>query len=219
MIWIYCKDFRQLGLNGSTHGDDIFHLFRFVCHRIRCFCEILFIHVFSGCRRMNLSLLPDKLYDLQADSVERKTIVNITKLWTNFAKFGYEIDYSLVWFELVYTWAKTFFCFISSNPLPDHNNEQLAIVSTAVAKNRFNYIDITNEGLLIKSNPNEANFNFWNDIFEEYGRYWTPKTFSYNSMAVKVPLVILCSLLLLIGCCKLIGLCSRQNKRRKSMAP
>lgn len=89
----------------------------------------------------------------------------------------------------------------------------------AVGQSRFNYIEITNEGLVIKTNPNEANFLFWNDIFNEYGRYWTPKIFTYNSMAVKVPLAILCSLLLIIGFCKLIGLCSRQHKRRKSMAP
>lgn len=166
---------------------------------------------------MNGVLLPDKTYDLEPDSVERKTIGIMTKLWTNFAKFGYEFNWgSSSAFGLNPFFF--YFHFKSRNPFPN-SNERLNNLTTTAVKTKFNYFDITNDGLVMKTNPNEANHKFWNDIFEEYSQYWTPKIFTYNSMAVKVPLAILCSLLLLIGFCKLIGMCKRQNKRRKSMAP
>lgn len=171
---------------------------------------------------MNGLMLSEKMYDLEVDSVERKTIGIMTKLWTDFAKFGYVIIDYLLLFTYPYSGHFVFRAYFLSdfrNPLPNNNERLTRNTSTAVGKTRFNYIDITNDGLVIRADPNDANYVFWNGIFNEYSKHWTPKIFAYNSMAVKVPLAVLCSLLLLIGFCKLIGCCTRQHKRRKSMAP
>lgn len=142
----------------------------------------------------------------------------MTKMWTNFAKFGFEINNRLR--RILFNSISRCVFFYSDFRTPRPNSsERLNSSTLPLAYGRFNYIDITNDGLVIKSNPNEANYKFWSDILEEYAPYWTPKVFTYNSMAVKVPLAILCSLLVMIGFCKLIGCCSRRHKRRKSMAP
>lgn len=60
---------------------------------------------------MNGYMIQEKTYDLEPDSVERKTIGIMTKLWTNFAKFGYEIDYFVVFVIML---VKVFFRFQKS---------------------------------------------------------------------------------------------------------
>lgn len=98
------------------------------------------------------------------------------------------------------------------NPIP--NTDETIVFNPNDTINQYNYIDITNDGLVVKINLNAERMNFWSKILNEYDHYWQRKEFSLNSLAVKVPLAILTSLLLSILCCKGIAAC--WNRRQKT---
>ncbi|XP_031622630.1 esterase E4-like [Contarinia nasturtii] len=134
-------------------------------------------------------LLPESSYEnLAEDSFERKIIDKLTDFYANFAKF--------------------------SNPLPDAN-PNLFQKRNATDVDPYHYLDITNHGIIAKINPNRKRIEFWNDIFEKYSVHWQTREFNLNSLAVKIPLLLLASLLSAIFCCKGISMCLKKN--RKSM--
>ncbi|XP_055320352.1 esterase B1-like [Sitodiplosis mosellana] len=136
------------------------------------------------------SLLPDSSYqNLAEDSLERKTIDTLTEFYANFAKF--------------------------SNPLPN-SDPVIFQKRNAADTDQYHYLDITNDGVVMKFDPNRKRIKFWNDIFETYSAHWQTREFNLNSLAVKIPLLLLASLLSGIFCCKGINMCLKKN--RKSMA-
>lgn len=84
-----------------------------------------------------------------------------------------------------------------------------------VTNDLYHYWDITNDGVVAKVNPNRKHIDFWNSIFETYSVHWQTREFNLNSLAVKIPLLLLAVLLSSIFCCKAINMCLRKN--RKSM--
>ncbi|KAG4072767.1 hypothetical protein HA402_005244 [Bradysia odoriphaga] len=105
--------FKLESVFGASHGDEL-------CYLFRC-------HVF------------DELYEnIADDSVEMRTIRAVTKLWTNFAKFG--------------------------DPTP--NDEPISF--KPIQKNLINFVDITNEGLIPALGPHKKFMDFWTDIFGRY---------------------------------------------------
>lgn len=79
----------------------------------------------------------------------------------------------------------------------------------------YNYLDVTNRGIIAKINPNRKRIEFWNDIFEKYSAHWRVREFNINSLAVKIPLLLLATLLSTIFLCKGVNMCLKKN--RKSM--
>lgn len=105
-----------------------------------------------------------------------------------------------------------FFSSLYRNPLPDA--EPILFGSMKAAKTiQYNYLDITNNGIESKLNPNRERIEFWNQIFDKYSVHWQIREFNINSLAVKVPLMLLASLLLLILCCKTVKICMRKNRK------
>lgn len=105
--------FKLESVVGTSHGDELCYLFR--------------------CNAFN------QLYEnLADDSIEVRTIRTITKLWTNFAKFG--------------------------NPTP--NDEPVSF--KPIQKKLINFVDITNEGLIPALGPHKKFVDFWEDIFARY---------------------------------------------------
>lgn len=105
--------------------------------------------------------------------------------------------------------------FAFRNPMPNAD----AVLFRAANDNKTNpyhYLDITNDGVIPKINPNRKRIEFWNNIFEKYSPHWQTREFNLNSLAVKIPLLLLVLLLSSIFCCKVIRMCL--NKNRKSMA-
>lgn len=80
----------------------------------------------------------------------------------------------------------------------------------------YHYFDITNHGIEEKINPNRRRMEFWNGIFDAYSVHWQTREFNLNSLAVKIPLLMLALLLTSIAFCKGINMCLKKN--RKSMA-
>ncbi|KAJ6641686.1 Thimet oligopeptidase [Pseudolycoriella hygida] len=100
-------------LSGASHGDELCYLFR--------------------CRMF------EEVYDNAADdSIEMNTIRTVTKLWTNFAKFG--------------------------NPTPDDH----PIEFKPVDKNFIHFVEITNEGLFPALRPRGKFMDFWTDLLGRY---------------------------------------------------
>lgn len=153
--------------------------------------------------------LPDELYwNKSEDSAERKAIRIITTLYTNFAKYGYELPAIL-----------NSICFDSHshshrNPIP--NREPLLFASNT--SDQYNYIDLSNDGLKIKSNPNWEHVQFWDAIINDYSKHWQKKVFSFDSLAVKIPFAVLSFLLLSIILFKVIHVLIYGRKKGSSIA-
>lgn len=99
------------------------------------------------------------------------------------------------------------------NPLPDVNPTEFQ--QRGKTKNMpYNYMDITNNGIETKTNPNRQRIEFWNDIFEAYSVHWQTREFNLNSLAVKLPLLVLSLLLASIFCCKGIKMCLRKAHKK-----
>lgn len=81
----------------------------------------------------------------------------------------------------------------------------------------FNFLDITNKGVIVKSNPNRERIEFWDDIFDTYSQHWQTREFNINSLAVKIPLLMLALLLSSILGCKGIKICLRRNNKSISV--
>nr|AJP62548.1 carboxylesterase [Oxya chinensis] len=99
-------------LEGACHGDDVFYLFR------------------------------SSLFDVAAEptSTESKTIANLTRLWTNFAKTG--------------------------NPTPDKGGD-LGVTWPAFSERAPAYLRIDNGGLCVAREPWGERMAFWDRL---YGR-------------------------------------------------
>lgn len=160
------------------------------------------------------SLLSDLEYQqLEEGSFERNSIELLSKFYVDFAKYGY---------AFVTTLNKKLYCMVRavrlisgmsvlfSNPLPD--SEPITFVTTAANETQYNYFDITNDGIVIKTNPNYDHMQFWNGIFDQYSVHWQIREFNLNSLAVKVPLMLLASLLLTIGLCKSVKIFYKKHK-------
>lgn len=100
------------------------------------------------------------------------------------------------------------------NPLPNAD-PILFQIQNAPETRPYQYLDITNDGVITKLNPNRKRIDFWDDIFETYSAHWQTREFNLNSLAVKIPLLLLAVLLSSILCCKGINKCLKKN--RKSM--
>lgn len=77
----------------------------------------------------------------------------------------------------------------------------------------YYYFDITNDGIAPKCNPNREHVQFWNGVFELYSAHWQTREFNLNSLAVKVPLMLLVTLILSILFCKSVKLFLRKKRR------
>lgn len=161
------------------------------------------------------TLLPDSAYqELAENSFERKTIEALSKFYANFAKYRFVFSFLLF---SIQNMCCTFpyyshFSSLYRNPLPDA--EPILFGSMKAAKTiQYNYLDITNNGIESKLNPNRERIEFWNEIFDKYSVHWQIREFNINSLAVKVPLILLASLLLLILCCKTVKICMRKNRK------
>lgn len=59
---------------------------------------------------------------------------------------------------------------------------------------------------------------FWNDIFKEHHKLWQPKhKFSFNVLAVKIPLAVLAGFILTIIISKIIGVYVRRKKNNNKI--
>lgn len=95
-------------------------------------------------------------------------------------------------------------------------NADPVVFQNASDTDRYYYLDITNNGIVTKIDPNQKRITFWDDIFDMYSAHWQTREFNLNSLAVKIPLLLLATLLSGIFCCKGIKMCLKKN--RKSMA-
>ena len=79
--------------------------------------------------------------------------------------------------------------------------------------NQTEILDMTNNGPIIKINPFNQNIRFWNDLLEQYKKLWRDKhreKFSFNVLAVKIPIGVIIVFLLAV----LIGKVARNITKR-----
>ncbi|XP_049853094.1 juvenile hormone esterase-like [Schistocerca gregaria] len=102
-------------LAGACHGDDVFYLFR------------------------------SSLFDVAAEptSAESKTIANLTKLWTNFAKTG--------------------------NPTPDKGGD-LGVTWPAFSERTPSYLRIDNSGVSVAKELFGERMAFWDRLYERLSK-------------------------------------------------
>lgn len=99
------------------------------------------------------------------------------------------------------------------NPLPDA--DPIEFQQRGTTKNvPYNYLDITNNGVEIRTNINRHRIEFWDDIFDAYSVHWQTREFNLNSLAVKIPLLMLTLLLTSIFCCKGIKMCYQKTHNK-----
>lgn len=105
------------------------------------------------------------------------------------------------------------FIFVFRNPIPDAS--PIEFQQRGKTKNTpYNYMDITSNGVETKTNPNRQRIEFWNDIFEAYSVHWQTREFNLNSLAVKLPLLVLSLLLASIFACKGIKMCLKKTHKQ-----
>ncbi|XP_047109112.1 esterase FE4-like [Schistocerca piceifrons] len=109
---VYKTLLRLQQYKGACHGDELMYLFR------------------SSKRPI----------DVEAGSVEAKTINRMTRLWTNFAKTGY--------------------------PTPTSTDEELAATWPAFTEGAPNYLHIANSGLTVKQSPFKSRMDFLESIYK-----------------------------------------------------
>lgn len=81
----------------------------------------------------------------------------------------------------------------------------------------LNYVEITNDGLIAKQEPKAETVAFWNDIFKDNHKLWQPKRkFSFNTLAIKIPLAVLAGFILTIIVSKVIGVYVSRKKRNSN---
>lgn len=122
----------------------------------------------------------------------------------------------------VFFFPLVFFFFLSlscqnRNPVPE--KDPTPFYERINGSHSYHFLDITNHGnVIVKSNPNRERIQFWDDIFETYSQHWQTREFNLNSLAVKIPLLMLSVLLLSILLCKGIKICLRRNNKSVSVA-
>ncbi|XP_031622611.1 esterase B1-like [Contarinia nasturtii] len=88
-------------------------------------------------------IFPDEAYQtLKENSMQRDIIRNITNFYANFAKF--------------------------TNPIPENEPNEFVASQTR----QFNYFDVTNEDIFLKTNPELERIEFWDKIFEINKQIW-----------------------------------------------
>lgn len=97
--------------------------------------------------------------------------------------------------------------------MPDSQLPMVFSQNGAANEPEYNYFDITNDGIAPKCNPNQEHVRFWNGVFELYSAHWQIREFNLNSLAVKVPLILLVTLILSILFCKSVKMFLRKKRR------
>lgn len=96
---------------------------------------------------------------------------------------------------------------------PSTDGEPVVFGVSTQNESQYNYLDVTNDGIIVKSNPNQEHIEFWNGVFDLYSAHWQTREFNWNSLAVKVPLMLLATLLLTILSCKSIRIVLRRKRQ------
>lgn len=81
---------RMHGLAGATHSDEIFYILRYAIIDLNLILNDMKINTLDAFRSIHGQLpFLDTIYTLpKNDSLERQMIKNMTRLWTNFVKYG-----------------------------------------------------------------------------------------------------------------------------------
>lgn len=112
------------------------------------FLPLKYINV-GACHADELAYLfkPQTMGSLQSGSPEEVMVKRLTKLWTNFAKYG--------------------------NPNPRTTDDLLEIEWKPVQKSGLNYLNIDTE-VSVGVNPDAARMKFWDQLYEDYpfAKYW-----------------------------------------------
>lgn len=81
--------------------------------------------------------------NLPHDSFEVNAIRRMAKLWTNFAKYG--------------------------NPTPTNmSTEPIQFKPLVKGSNEYDYIELTNDGLVAGINPFSERMEFWRKLYQKY---------------------------------------------------
>lgn len=171
-------------------------------------------------------LTNDDYINLDADSKERLVIDALSTFYTNFAKFGFVYQFRKQKLLSSFLTFSVFLCCLffafylwCQNRNPLHENDPIPFYERINGSDSYHFLDITNRGnVIVKSNPNRERIQFWDDIFETYSQHWQTREFNLNSLAVKIPLLMLSVLLSSILFCKGIKICLRRNNKSISVA-
>lgn len=80
---------------------------------------------------------------LAHDSFEVNAIRRMTKLWTNFAKYG--------------------------NPTPKNiSTESIQFKPLNATSNQYDFVKLTNDGLVAGINPFSERMEFWNQLYQKF---------------------------------------------------